>query len=112
MPNMQNPELWGERKSWLWNALRYLWRKWDVTDLWPTQEREVEALEEELAQCRADLKLAFKRISDLQAALEEELDSDEDSLQLGDRYNMFALYTGPLNGNNCFLCRKFHGSDM
>ncbi|XP_025090259.1 unconventional myosin-XVIIIa-like isoform X3 [Pomacea canaliculata] len=48
------------------------------------QEREVEALEEELAQCRADLKLAFKRISDLQAALEEELDSDEDSLQLGD----------------------------
>ena len=50
------------------------------------QENEFETLEAELAQSRADLKLAFKRIADLQAALEEELDSDEDSLNLDDRY--------------------------
>ena len=50
------------------------------------QENEFETLEAELAQSRADLKLAFKRIADLQAALEEELDSDEDSFNLDDRY--------------------------
>ncbi|XP_070204311.1 unconventional myosin-XVIIIa-like isoform X2 [Littorina saxatilis] len=48
------------------------------------REHELESLETELAQCRADLKLAFRRIADLQAALEEELDSDADSLNLED----------------------------
>ncbi|KAL8610894.1 hypothetical protein ACOMHN_056749 [Nucella lapillus] len=47
------------------------------------RENEVETQEVELAQSRADLKLAFRRITDLQAALEDELDSD-DSLQLDD----------------------------
>ncbi|KAK7474334.1 hypothetical protein BaRGS_00034382, partial [Batillaria attramentaria] len=56
----------------------------EVAHKYKEQEHEVEALQEELAQCRADLKLAFRRITDLQAALEEELDSDEDSLNLDD----------------------------
>ena len=47
------------------------------------QESKVEELETNYGQNQADLKLAFKRISDLQAALEEDLDSDID---LSDRY--------------------------
>jgi hypothetical protein len=49
------------------------------------QETQLEELEAELAQNRADLKLAFKRITDLQAALENDIDSDNDSLDLNDR---------------------------
>lgn len=59
---------------------------------WLVQENELETLEVELAQSRADLKLAFKRIADLQAALEDELDSDEDSLNLDDRYVQHLLF--------------------
>lgn len=35
-------------------------------------------LESEFEQNQADLKLAFKRISDLQSALEDGIDSDDD----------------------------------
>ncbi|KAK6192213.1 hypothetical protein SNE40_003722 [Patella caerulea] len=42
----------------------------------------IEELEADQIQNQSDLKLAFKRIADLQAALEEEIDSDNDSLLL------------------------------
>lgn len=42
------------------------------------QESKVLDLEADFVQKHADLKLAFKRISDLQAALEEDMLSDED----------------------------------
>ena len=67
------------------------------------QDRELEAMEAEVAQNRADLKLAFKRITDLQAALEEELDSDEDSLQLDDRWGISGG-CGVVCGCVCVVC--------
>jgi hypothetical protein len=42
------------------------------------QENKVAELEGDFEQNQSDLKLAFKRIADLQAALEEGLDSDDD----------------------------------
>ena len=49
------------------------------------QERKVELLEGDYEQSQADLKLAFKRIADLQAVIEDDLqgDSDEDSVDGG-----------------------------
>ena len=72
-------------ETWKLNWLRVVLASVTVLS-WLVQENELETLEVELAQSRADLKLAFKRIADLQAALEDELDSDEDSLNLDDRY--------------------------
>jgi hypothetical protein len=40
------------------------------------QESKVSELDADFVQNQSDLKLAFKRISDLQAALEEDLESD------------------------------------
>ncbi|XP_076453173.1 unconventional myosin-XVIIIa-like [Babylonia areolata] len=59
-------------------------KEMEASQKFKERENEMETLEAELAQSRADLKLAFKRIADLQAALEDELDSDDDSLQLDD----------------------------
>lgn len=42
------------------------------------QENRVAELEADYEQNQSDLKLAFKRIADLQSALEEGLDSDDD----------------------------------
>jgi len=44
------------------------------------QEKKLEAVEAELQQTQSDLQLAFKRIADLQATLEDEIlrDSDEE----------------------------------
>ena len=42
------------------------------------QENKVKDLESDFIQNQSDLKLAFKRIADLQAALEEDMDSDID----------------------------------
>ena len=44
------------------------------------QEQKLESVESELEQTRSDLQLAFKRIADLQATLEDEIlhDSDEE----------------------------------
>lgn len=47
------------------------------------QENKVAELESDFEQNQSDLKLAFKRIADLQAALEEGLESDDD---FTDRY--------------------------
>ena len=49
-----------------------------LTDNQSLQEAQLQQLGEELAQNRSDLRLAFKRITDLQAALEEEIDSEKD----------------------------------
>ena len=52
----------------------------------------MESLETEYEQSQADLQLAFKRIADLQAAIEDDLDvgSDENSDDL-DRYSLHRL---------------------
>ena len=42
------------------------------------QEKKVEICEAEHEQCQNDLRLAFKRISDLQAVIEEGVMSDDD----------------------------------
>ena len=42
-------------------------------------EMKVESLEHDFEQSQADLRLAFKRIADLQAVIEEEMDTEEDS---------------------------------
>lgn len=44
------------------------------------QESRIEELETDYEQGQSDLKLAFKRIADLQAALEDDMDSDESLL--------------------------------
>lgn len=41
------------------------------------QEMDLESLEAANQSLQADLKLAFKRIGDLQAAIEDEMESDE-----------------------------------
>lgn len=41
------------------------------------QERKVESLEVDFEQGQNDLKLALKRVTDLQAIIEEDFDSDE-----------------------------------
>lgn len=43
----------------------------------PRQEMDVESLEAANQSLQTDLKLAFKRIGDLQAALEDEMESDD-----------------------------------
>ena len=43
------------------------------------QENKVESLEADFEQSQSDLRLAFKRISDLLAVMEDEMDSDLDS---------------------------------
>ncbi|XP_064618703.1 unconventional myosin-XVIIIa-like isoform X2 [Lineus longissimus] len=46
-------------------------------------EMRLETLESDFEQSQSDLKLAFKRIADLQAALEEDMDSDDDENGIG-----------------------------
>lgn len=41
------------------------------------QEMDIESLEAANQSLQADLKLAFKRIGDLQAAIEDEMESDD-----------------------------------
>lgn len=41
------------------------------------QEMDIESLEAANQSLQADLKLAFRRIGDLQAAIEDEMESDE-----------------------------------
>lgn len=43
----------------------------------PKQEMDIESLEAANQSLQADLKLAFKRIGDLQAAIEDEMESDD-----------------------------------
>ena len=42
------------------------------------QEKRLESVDSELDQSRSDLRLAFKRISDLQAVIEDQMLSDSD----------------------------------
>jgi hypothetical protein len=53
-----------------------------------SQERKVLSLEAEFEQSQSDLKLAFKRISDLQAVIEDDL--HEDSSDDASDYNEFS----------------------
>jgi hypothetical protein len=57
--------------------------------LFSLQEMRLESLDLDFEQSQSDLKLAFKRIADLQAALEEDMDSDDDdvdgAIDLSDR---------------------------
>ncbi|KAL4224255.1 TRAFAC class myosin-kinesin ATPase superfamily [Mactra antiquata] len=53
-------------------------REMEMSHKFKDNENKVHELESDFEQNQADLKLAFKRIADLQAALEEGLDSDDD----------------------------------
>jgi len=48
------------------------------------QEKKLEGVEAELAQSQSDLQLAFKRIADLQATIEDEILRDSDDEELSD----------------------------
>jgi len=48
------------------------------------QEKKLEDVETELQQSQSDLQLAFKRIADLQATLEDEIQHDSDDEQYSD----------------------------
>lgn len=54
------------------------------------QEMDIESLEAANQSLQADLKLAFKRIGDLQAAIEDEMESD-DNEDLINRYQPTKL---------------------
>ena len=54
------------------------------------QEMDIESLEAANQSLQADLKLAFKRIGDLQAAIEDEMESD-DNEDLINRYRLFIF---------------------
>lgn len=62
------------------------------------QEMDIESLEAANQSLQADLKLAFKRIGDLQAAIEDEMESD-DNEDLINRYRQrpsLALVLAPV----------------
>ena len=61
------------------------------------QEMDIESLEAGNQSLQADLKLAFKRIGDLQAAIEDEMESD-DNEDLINRYSCWPLRRGLRNG--------------
>ncbi|KAH9524269.1 Unconventional myosin-XVIIIa [Bulinus truncatus] len=67
-------------------------------------ESRVEELESEHEQHQSDLKLALKRITDLQAALEEDLDSDSDAL-MSDSFGPHLLRATALGVINPHLLR-------
>ena len=58
---------------------------------------DIESLEAGNQSLQADLKLAFKRIGDLQAAIEDEMESD-DNEDLINRYSCWPLRRGLRNG--------------
>ncbi|BFZ18652.1 hypothetical protein BsWGS_21691 [Bradybaena similaris] len=60
-------------------------------------ETRIEELEAEYEQNQSDLKLALKRITDLQAALEEGLDSDSDVLMSDSEEENFSSDDGDMN---------------
>ncbi|XP_046371611.2 unconventional myosin-XVIIIa-like isoform X3 [Haliotis rufescens] len=59
-------------------------KEFDATNKKQELDNRVEELEVDAIQNQSDLKLAFKRINDLQAALEEDLDSDDSLLSDSD----------------------------
>lgn len=63
--------------------------------LWSThQEMDIESLEAANQSLQVDLKLAFKRIGDLQAAIEDEMESDDND-DLVNRYSIaLIVYKG------------------
>jgi len=64
------------------------------------QEKKLEDVEAELTQTQSDLQLAFKRIADLQATIEDEILQDTDEEFSDDRLlPMSLLYV---------LCTSFH----
>ena len=51
---------------------------WLTSSLVVVQEKKLESLEEEHEQTQSDLRLAFKRIHDLQSIIEDSVASDSD----------------------------------
>lgn len=56
------------------------------------QEMDIESLEAANQSLQVDLKLAFKRIGDLQAAIEDELESDDND-DLINRYSVASFFS-------------------
>lgn len=63
---------------------------------------DIESLEAANQSLQVDLKLAFKRIGDLQAAIEDEMESDDND-DLINRYRMAVMY--PYIREYCTLSR-------
>lgn len=59
---------------------------------------DIESLEAANQSLQVDLKLAFKRIGDLQAAIEDEMESDDND-DLINRYRMALIFC-----HVCFYC--------
>lgn len=57
---------------------------------------DIESLEAANQSLQEDLKLAFKRIGDLQAAIEDEMESDDND-DLINRYNRFYMFINVWN---------------
>lgn len=64
------------------------------------QEMDIESLEAANQSFQVDLKLAFKRIGDLQAAIEDEMESDDND-DLINRYSVALIY---YKGYSCYFC--------
>lgn len=62
------------------NTMVTVLKWWSFFKLWLDfkQEMDIESLEAANQSLQADLKLAFKRIGDLQAAMEDEMETDDD----------------------------------
>lgn len=56
------------------------------------QEMDIESLEAANQSLQVDLKLAFKRIGDLQVAIEDELESDDND-DLINRYSVASFFS-------------------
>ena len=64
-----------------------------MADVAGVQERKLEGVETELQQSQSDLQLAFKRISDLQATIEDEIHHESDDEYSDDRSDLLT-YSG------------------
>lgn len=66
----------------------------EVVTLLPSiyQGMDIESLEAANQSLQVDLKLAFKRIGDLQAAIEDEMDSDDND-DLINRYSVSLFFS-------------------
>ena len=64
-----------------------------MVDVAGVQERKLEGVETELQQSQSDLQLALKRISDLQATIEDEIHHESDNEYSDDRSDLLT-YSG------------------
>lgn len=59
--------------------------------LTPKQQMDIESLEAANQSLQADMKLAFKRIGDLQAAMEDEMETEDDEDLISRYEDLFCI---------------------